>query len=406
MNAVEEIKELLSKSVTQDKLNASVEETKNLLNKRTDELKTEIKAATDESIVSALKEFEKSMELKNKATEGNGVAIPDKKIYGSSFGEFLYKVRSNPYQLKALSENVGADGGYLVPEAWSNQILKLSLESSVVRPKARVITMTSPTFSMPYIKGSSNARGSVYGGITTYWAGEGEDLSALESKPAFGKLRLDAHKMIGYCEAESELQEDAMTAIGTLLQQLFSEAISFEEDDVFLTGNSIAKPMGILNTAVRVTASRTTASTIGFDDIVEMYSKFTGNIANAVWEVNQSTIPQLFQLKDDNGNNIFFPALQGGVSQKSPGTLLGVPIVITEKASALGTEGDIGLYDYGYYMIGDYKGLRIEESTDYKFNTDRRVWKFVKRLDARPWLASSITPRRGGYALSPFVTLV
>lgn len=408
-NVIDEIKSLISKNVTQDALDAKIEETKSILEKRTEDLKTETKAAMDAELVKQFKELEKTIDLKMKESQikkNNEIEIPEVKTYGQNFGAFLHKVRCNDIQLKALSENIGVDGGYLVPEYWSNEIIKMSLESSVIRPKSRVVTMPGQSFSIPYIKGSSNAKGSIYGGVTTYWAAEGEDLSARSSKPAFGKLKLEAHKMIGYTEAESELQEDAMTSIGGLLQQLFSEAIGFEEDDVFFTGNGVGKPLGLLSASCRVTASRTTASTIGFDDVVEMFSKFTGNISNAVWIINQTCIPQLFQLKDDNGNNIFFAALANGVSKASPGTLLGIPVVISEKASALGTEGDIILADFGYYMIGDYKGLRIEESTDYKFNTDARVWKFVKRLDARPWIISSITPRRGGVALSPFVTLV
>ena len=408
-NVIDEIKSLISKNVTQDALDTKIEETKSILEKRTEDLKAETKAAMDAELVKQFKELEKTIDLKMKESQikkNNGIEIPEAKTYGNNFGQFLYKVKTNDMQLKALSENIGVDGGYLVPDYWSNEIIKMSLEGSVIRPKSRVVAMPGQSFTMPYIKSSSNAKGSIYGGVTTYWASEGEDLSLRTSKPAFGRLKLEAHKMIGYTEAESELQEDAMTSIGGLLQTLFSEAIAFEEDDVFFTGNGVGKPLGLLSAACRVSASRTTASTIGFGDVIEMYSKFTGNLSNAVWIVNQSCITQLFALSDDNGNNIFFPALSGGASKASPGTLLGIPIQISEKASALGTEGDIILSDFGYYMIGDYKGLRIEESTDYKFNTDARVWKFVKRLDARPWIISSITPRRGGTALSPFVTLV
>jgi HK97 family phage major capsid protein len=409
VNVIDEIKSLISKNVSQEVLDSKILELKSSIEKRTEDLKIETKAVIDAEVLKVYTELEKTMELKAKENllkQNNGIVIPDVKTYGSNFGAFLHKVRANDMQLKALSENIGVDGGYLVPDYWSNEIIKMSLEGSVIRPKSRVVNMPGQNFTMPYIKSSSNAKGSIYGGVTTYWASEGEDLSLRTSKPAFGKLKLEAHKMIGYTEAESELQEDAMTSIGGLLQTLFAEAIAFEEDDVFFTGNGIGKPLGVLSAACRVSASRTTASTIGFGDVIEMYSKFTGNLGNAVWIVNQSCITQLFALSDDNGNNIFFPALAGGVSKASPGTLLGIPIQISEKASALGTEGDMILADFGYYMIGDYKGLRIEESTDYKFNTDARVWKFVKRLDARPWIISSITPRRGGTALSPFVTLV
>lgn len=402
---IDEIKSLLLDNVSKKDFETELGKTKELVEKRHEDLKTEIKAATDDSIVKAFKELEKALEQKLQVKNDNGIVMPDKKIYGANFNEFLRKTRTNPLELKGLSENVGADGGYLVPDVWSNEIIKVSLENAVVRPRARSITMTSNNYSMPYIKGNSNAKGSVFGGVNTYWADEGEDMSASKTSPKIGKLQLVAHKMIGYTEAENELVEDSPTNIGNLLQQLFGEAIAFEEDDVFINGNGVGKPLGILNTGVRVSVTRSTASQINLVDIVNMYSRFTGNLNNAVWMTNQSTIPQLFGLKDDNLNNIFLGAWGTGLTGKPAGSLLGIPVQVTEKCSALGTEGDLCLADFGYYMIGDRTGLRVEYSDQYKFNTDTKVWKFVKRVEGRPWLASSITPRRGGSTLSPIVTL-
>jgi len=406
VNVIDEIKKLILNNVSQDQLNTSIEEASKKIETRHNDLKAEISAATDQSIVKAFAEFQKSIEAKMQ-TWGNKEPEykHDTKVYGVKFHDFLKKCRIGNIELKALSENVGADGGYLVPEVWVNEMQKIALENSVVRPRARTIQMSSNNISMPFIKGNSNAAGSLYGGVTTYWADASEDLSALSSKPKLGKLSMVAHKMIGYCEAENELMEDAATNINGLVQQLFSEAIAFEEDDCFINGNGVAKPLGILQSSVRVTVSRQTASHISLQDIVTMYSRFTGNMANAVWMINQSVVPELFQLRDDNSNNIFLSSFNQGVTRAPLGSLLGIPVVVTEKCQALGTEGDILLGDFGYYLVGDRSGLRIEQSKDYKFNTDVLVWKFVKRLDGRLWLASAVTPRRGGSTLSPFVAL-
>jgi len=47
-------------------------------------------------------------------------------------------------EIKDLSEQSGGSGGYLVPDQFSAEILRLNLETSVVRSQgARAIPMTS-----------------------------------------------------------------------------------------------------------------------------------------------------------------------------------------------------------------------------------------------------------------------
>ena len=95
-----------------------------------------------------------------------------------SFGDFLVKVRQNDPQVKmetkaALAEGAADTGGYLVPEQYSNEILKLSLENTVVRGLgARIIPMTSTIIKIPALNMISNAAGSIYGGVTAYWGAE------------------------------------------------------------------------------------------------------------------------------------------------------------------------------------------------------------------------------------------
>jgi HK97 family phage major capsid protein len=324
--------------------------------------------------------------------------------YGKSFGEFLSMVKSQSPEIKALSETTGEAGGYLVPEQFMNEILKVELESSVVRTSgARVIPMTAPILKVPALAYSSNSAGSMYGGVSTYWADAGGALTS--SQPKFKKITLQARKLIAYTESEDELVEDSIVSLGGLLQQLFGEVLAFEEDAVFLTGDGVGKPLGILSAPALVTVSRNTASQVVTADIVTMLSRFRGNLGRAKFVVNQSVLPSLYKLKDENNNYIWHPGFTGSIASGSQGTLYGLPIVITEKLPAVGTTGDILLADFGHYLIGDRSGLRVEESIHYKFNNDQKAWRLIKRVDGQPWLESAITPRAGGSTLSPFVAV-
>jgi HK97 family phage major capsid protein len=372
------------------------EKFKSLDEQRDNFIKKEIQPIIDKAVT----EFKSSFKTTNKNTE----VTHDVEIYGKDFGNFMYKAKMNDMKLKGLSENTGTDGGYLVPTVWSNQIGKLVLESSIFRNNgAKVINMPSITFKMPNLKYNSNADGSQYGGITAYWSDEAAALTS--SAPKFEYTQLDANKLIGFCDSPEELIEDSYVAIAPFLQQCFGEVITFKEDSAFFAGVGVGKPLGIRVAACRVTVSRATASQIHPIDIVTMISRFKGSLDRAVFVLNQTCLPQIYTLQDNNGNFIFNPGGSGSIAQKSPGTLYGIPLLLTEKAEALGTEGDIGLYDLGQYLIGDRSGLRIEESMHYQFNADKNSWRFVKRVDGKPWMNSAITPYKGGVTLSPFVLL-
>jgi len=322
---------------------------------------------------------------------------------GKNLGEFLSKVYNNDSEIKFLAEQTGQDGGYLVPEAHLNEILKVELEASIVRgSNARIIPMTTPTLKIPAITYNSNRKGSIFGGINVYWADEGEELT--ESKPKFERIELAPKKLIGYTEATEELTADAIVSMGGLLGQLFGETLAFEEDYDMLFGNGVGKPLGVVNAPATVTVTRTTASLIVTSDIVNMIAKFKGNIARAVWVVNQTALPSLYKLKDENNNYIWHPGMSGSIANGAVGTLYGIPIKVSEKMEAVGTSGDILLADFGYYLIGDRAGLRIDYSDHYKFKNDLKVWRMVKRVDGQPWMKEPIQPRNG-VTLSPFVKI-
>ena len=406
----EAIKEILEemkkfKDANSEEFNTKIKELQDKLKTRDEEYDKKFKSLDeqrDKIINDAIEEFKKA----NVNTSATNTKVIDEKIYGKNFGEFVYKTRNNNMELKALSENVGADGGILVPEVWSQEILKVPLEQSIIRNNgAKVINMPSLTFKIPLLAYSNNTDTNQYGGVTAYWADEASDLSAFKTSPKFKYLELTANKLVGFTDIPEELNQDAYIALSPYIQSLFSEVILYKEDAAFINGNGIDKPLGILSAPCTVTVSRSTASQIHPIDLVGMIARFKGSLDNAFWGINQTSIPQLYTLKDNNGNFIFHPGMSGNISGKVPGTVYGIPVILSEKFPALGSEGDVGLYDLGQYLIGDREGLRIEDSKHYQFNLDKNSLKFVKRVEGKPWMNEPITPYKGSSTLSPFVIL-
>lgn len=308
----------------------------------------------------------------------------------------------------AFSSDVPSEGGFLVPEQLRSELLSVSLETAVVRPRARVIPMDTLRVGFPMIDSSSNAS-SIYGGIVAYWTEEGGTM--VDSSPTFGRVMLEAKKLTVYTQVPQELVSDSIVSFQPFISQIFPEGLSWYEDIAYIKGNGVGQPQGALhasNPAIIAQAAEAGqgANTIVWENIVAMYSRMLPSSLNrAVWVIAPNVLPELSTMALGVGTGGAPVWLVNGTGS-APMTLLGRPIIISEKApAALGTQGDISLVDFGFYLIGDRQAMSASVSEHYRFPQDEMAFKVVMRVDGKPWLQSPITPQYGGDTLSPFVQL-
>lgn len=315
----------------------------------------------------------------------------------------------------AMSERVPSEGGFLVPETLRSDMLMLALETAIVRPRARIIPMDSLRLPYPTIDDPSHV-GSVYGGVQGTWTEEGAGLP--ESQPSFGRIILEARKLTGYTEIPNELLADSIEALAQFFSEMFPEALAFFEDSAFLTGDGVGQPLGVLNGTCAVSTgggtagARTTANEVQFADIAAMYPRMLPQSLNrAVWICSPDVIGQLLQLVllAGSGSTPVAPPLwlqSMNVADGVQYSLLGRPLIVSEKAPALGTTGDLMFVDFGYYLVGDRQSMQVSNSEHYKFANDLTSFRVIERVDGRPWLRSALTPANGSTnTLSPIVTL-
>jgi len=308
-----------------------------------------------------------------------------------------------------MEEGDLSQGGYLVPEQVSNSILEKSLETAIVRPRASVQPMSSNRMVIPADVDSDHSS-NYFGGITIYRPGEGGQKTA--TNPTFARIALTLHKVTGLCYVSDELLEDSAIALEANLTRKFGSAIAFVEDDDFLNGTGANQPLGMLHSGnpslVTVTAiSGQGSSTIIAENIRDMWARmYPAGQSRAIWIANIETFPQLFQMEmavGTGGVPVWLPA--GGVSGAPYQSLMGRPLIFTEKCQALGTAGDIALVDMSQYMIGQKGGLQVASSIHIRFDYDETAFRFVLRYDGQPTWTSALTPKRGSNTLSPFVVL-
>lgn len=319
------------------------------------------------------------------------------------------EVRAKMDRLRnSYSSVVPADGGYLVPETLRSQLLQVALEMSVVRSRATVVPMETARVPFPTIDVTSNAS-SVFGGMIGYW---GEESAALtESNPKFGRVVLDAKKLTGFAQIPNELLTDSIISFSALIEALWPRALAWFEDVAFMTGAGAGEPLGFIGSqnpaAVAVAAEAgQAADTVVYENIVKMYSRMMPSSLNqAVWICAPDVFPQLATMALNVGTG-GAPMMVMNATGPAPMSIFGRPLIISEKASALGDRGDIVFADLSYYLIGDRQLMTAATSLEYRFANDQTAYRIIQRVDGRPWIQSAITPQNGSAnTLSPFVEL-
>lgn len=310
-----------------------------------------------------------------------------------------------------LEEGDMSQGGYLVPEEFRAQLLQTSLESAIVRPRATYIPMASNRVVIPALKDSDHSS-NYFGGITIYRTAEGSQYTA--SNPTFEQVALTLQHLTGLAYVNEDLLQDSPISIGPILRKTFGEAIAFVEDDDFLNGSGSNEALGAFNTSnpsiVSVTKeTNQVANTIVYENIVKMWARLYPKChANAVWVANIDTFPQLATMNlavGTGGAPVWLPG--NGAAGSPNGTLMGRPVLFTEKMQTVGDSGDIGLADFSNYLVGGKAGgnVNVATSIHVRFDYAQTAFRFTMRYDGQPWWRSALTPQYSSDDLSPFVKL-
>ena len=307
----------------------------------------------------------------------------------------------------AFTEAVPSEGGFLVPERLRAELLRVAMETSIVRSRARVVPMDSLRVPFPAID-HTDSSSNVFGGIIAYWTEEAAALTA--STAAFSRVVLEAKKLTAYTTVSNELVEDSAISFQAFIDDIFPEALAFYEDIAFLNGTGVGEPLGVLHAdnqgAIEVSKETgQAAATIVWENLVNMYARMLpSSLGRAVWVVGIDSFPQLATMSLSVGTGGSAIWLNNG-AVGPPMTILGRPVVFTEKAKTVGTVGDINLIDFSFYLIGDRQVMSAKSSEDFRFQNDETAFRIIERVDGRPWLNGAITPQNGGSTLSAYVQL-
>ncbi len=335
----------------------------------------------------------------------------------SGHGDFLRTVCSglaDPRLIQAAasghSEGVGQDGGVMVPTQYVAEMMDESLESEIVRPRANIRPME--TNSM-FVGGfdTLNHSGAI-GGFVGQWLAEGGDMDT--QKGLMRSMTLRAGKLGILTSATNELMADAQFFERELFG-LVTKAIGWYLDTAFISGDGVAKPRGVLNDPALIVVNKEVgqiADTIVWENLKKMYARLhPASLKNAVWVMNHMAKAQQLGLMQyattadgsENVNGHWVPALRDDGSGGF--TILGIPVVFTEKMKTLGDQGDVMLVDFSQYIVGLRREMTFDKSGHYGFNKDETYFRAILRADGQGRWNGPMTPANGTDTLSWCVTL-
>jgi HK97 family phage major capsid protein len=322
----------------------------------------------------------------------------------TSFFSAVFSGRHHPgLTVRAMSETIPSDGGFLVPSQTAEKIHNVSLENEVVMPLAFVQPMKSNEIKIPGMVIGSHAS-SLMGGFTASYTSELGTIN--EADPKTRSMTLTAKKLTGLIRFSSELMADAIGG-ETQITNICGKGLAWYRDKAFLKGTGAGQPLGILNSPCVVTVAKETGqkkNTIMYENLCKMMAAiYAGSFKNSVWICHQSTIPQLLTLSLSvglGGNAI-------PVMSESNGkfTMLTRPVIFTEKTETLGTKGDIMLADLSQYVIGLRSEMRFDLSIHVAFSTDEVLARLIERHDGQPLWNEPLILADGTTTVSPFVVL-
>ncbi|RBP03816.1 HK97 family phage major capsid protein [Roseiarcus fermentans] len=361
--------------------------------------------------------------VRSARAEAASLGLTAKDLPFKSFGEQLQAIARSTLATKAggtadprlvraptgASEVDPTGGGFLAQVDFQQAVFMLAHDMGEILSRVNKIPISAEANGLKInaVDETSRATGSRWGGVQSYWVGEGTQPSS--SKPKFRRAEFDLKKLFSLAYMTDELLQDS-TALTAILGQAFAEEIMFMTEDSVFEGTGAGQPLGILNSTALVSVAKAVGqptATIVKENVDAMWSRlWSRSRKNSVWLVNQDALPQLMglaQVVGTGGAPVYLPP--GGYSGSPYSTLLGRPVIETEYSAALGSPGDIVLVDLSQYTLVDKGGVQAATSMHIAFLTDEMVFRITYRTDGQPMWKSPITPFKGGNTRSPFVAI-
>ncbi len=266
-----------------------------------------------------------------------------------------------------LQESLSDAGGYIVPQEMHDELVSELKEQNVLRQICRIVK-TQNNRRVAYVSNAAQAS----------FVAEGATIP-LQTE-TFGQKILSAHKLVCGVSVTNELLNDSYFDVEQHLKEEFAMSIGSAEEQAFLIGDGVNRPLGLLsqiNSESLVTTS--TAGTLKPDDLVQVvYSLPFTYRKNACFLASDMTLAEIHKFKDNNLNYLWQPSFQAGV----PDRLLGYPVFSSNYMPSIST-GEIPLLfgDFSKVLIGERGEFVVKPLYELHALSDLTTFLGIQRTD-------------------------
>ncbi len=347
--------------------------------------------------------------------------IPGEKPTEKSFGGFLRtltatKSKRKEVRLQAIeslekdfgsvyktpmNEASGSEGGYLVPYDFSLQLMNTLDQASIIYPRANKVPMWSATTYCPTVNtttAQSAGTPPFFGGMLFTW---GFQEVPPNTAATFSQVELTAWDLIGVTPISNQMLADLGPDGEKALVNVFGKAAAWFTEYAFFTGMGAGTqmPLGITNSKGKFVA-RASGNVVSNTDIGTMSAALLPfSWGNAIWACHPTVLAQVAKITNFQ-LNVDITRHPGAV-----GTLMTMPLYVTDKLPTLGSQGDIVLFDPSLYVVGVRSEVMIDVSDEQLFQTNQTMFRVWLRIDGRPQVSNLITLSDGSTTVSPYVIL-
>ena len=210
-----------------------------------------------------------------------------------------------------------------------------------------------------------------------------------ESNPTFSSITLGAEKYGALVQVAQELVTDAGFNITSYIAQQLGTSLGLQANSVLTTKLSAAA-------GSVVTGGTGVSGAASYENLIDLvYGIADGArvLPGLGFQMAKSGIAAARKLKDGAGNYIWTNSAVPG----QPATLLGYPVYENPNVAAVGTAAKSVLFGHlPSFKVRVAGGIRVDQSTDFAFNTDTVTYRGLIRLDGGLTHATHIGYFKGG----------
>ena len=287
---------------------------------------------------------------------------------------------------RALSGETGGTGGFLIPEAQSNDIITELKNSLWIAGAAKIYNTSARSVGIPALEADPG---------DSEWTGEVSKIPE-DDQMKYGKRRLTAHPLAKRLKISVDELMDS-PEVENIVRDRLNYKMQVTGEKAYLTGDGVNKPLGLFTVSDdgigsdRDVSADNEATEVTVDGLVnakyEVREAYHGT--GCVWIFHRYGMRNLIKLKDDEGR----PLLQLSYREGESDRILGHPVRTSEYAPSDFTTGKIvGLFgNLMYYGINFAPAKSLQRLDELYAETSEVGFITRMRGDGMPMLAEAFS---------------